>query len=327
MARYQRWQVSYDTGKIECGALLCRWWARAIHDDESKDKTYVADMKLMTASVLVESSCGMKTIIKDDLLMTIHCFRNPTYIYKDRIMIGNVGIQGKLAKCKNQYPITDRWIQTRDDDIFTIDSHSSLYRIKWSDIKQGKYDLHALIDTQVEDFYAAKDRLAILKQDGSLLVGSKSLVLHSVLPDTHAIKWTIVVRAARHWIVAGDIDGQAIVASVDYKMRFSSSIYVDLTSNGYEGKPHMHDIHMAIERDRAAVLLACERDGCCHLISVSSRGVLVMLQRLATLILDSPVYRDRSCFSVIQSVCRGQKEGDFIVAGALWMKLVSIRIK
>ena len=74
-------------------------------------------------------------------------------------------------------------------------------------------------------------------------------------------------------------------------------------------------------------MLACERDGRSHLLAVDSRGVIVVIRSLANMIPDMLRIDSSGDESLIQSVCQCRGEGDIIVAGVNWMKLVSIRLK
>ena len=289
----------------------------------SQVNTYVVDMVAMTVDVVAMTWNGVKSLLNEDIVVTLFCGLTPMHVFKDKTIIGTVDVKGRQTNCANGYPITDRWIQELYDDIFIIDIQMSLYRLKWSDIKQGKYDRKSLVDTQVEDFYATKDRLAILKMDGTLNLGIRRLDLRTIRPEAAKIMWTIVIRAARHWIVSGDLDGQAIIASINDKTTFRRS----LTINTQAFYRNMHSLHTVIDRRSASVMLACERDGFSHLLSVDSRGVILLIQSLNTMIPATPEYSDKKFYALIQSVCRCQRGGDIIVAGVKWMKLVSIRIK
>ena len=255
------------------------------------------------------------------------CSHAPISVTIDNDVDVDVDVDGRLAYCGNRYPITDRWLIERGDDIFIVDRHACLYRVKWSDIKRGEYGLKSLIDADVEDFFFVdRDKLAILKQDGVLRVGNKSLELRTIQPGIGNMKWSLVIRAAKHWIVSGDLDGQAIIASINYNLAFRRSISIRTTSNGYAGYTEIHSIHTVIDRHRASVMLACERDGCSHLLAVDSRGVIVVIRSLANMIPDMQMANGKKYEALIQSVCRCLTEGDIIVAGVKWMKLVSIRL-
>ena len=285
-----------------------------VHDNDNKigatTDTGIADMKSMTYDIITQSNNGIKSLINGDIVIIVHCTKTPIAIVKGKAVIGKIDIEGRFTCCGNRYPITDRWIQERGDDIFIIDRQISLYCIKWPDIKQGKYDIKTLIDTQVEDFFAYEDKPAILKQDGVLKVGSYNLDLRTIRPDAGIIKWSIVIRAAKHWIVSGDLDGQAIIASVNSNMVFGRSLSIEIKSNGYEGHTGIHIIHTVIDRHRASVMLACERDGCSHLLAVDSRGAIVVIRSLANMIPDMLMAGGKKYEALIQSVCRSHREGD-----------------
>ena len=81
----------------------------------------------------------------------------------------------------------------------------------------------------------------------------------------------------------------------------------------------MHCIHTVIDRHRASVMLACERDGCSHLLAVDSRGVIVVIRSLNNMIPDMLRVDSSGDESLIQSVCQCHREGDIIVAGVKWI--------
>ena len=81
----------------------------------------------------------------------------------------------------------------------------------------------------------------------------------------------------QYWIVSGDIDseGQAVMASIGKKGDIKSTLRLKLTSNGYKNEylglefGGIYSVHQAYVRGRRGIMMAIERDGCCHLISVA----------------------------------------------------------
>ena len=47
-----------------------------------------------------------------------------------------------------------------------MDDSCNIYRLEWSDIKDGRYNIRILIDSNAEDFYAVDRRIGVLNKDG-----------------------------------------------------------------------------------------------------------------------------------------------------------------
>jgi len=115
--------------------------------------------------------------------------------------------------------------------LYIIGNNEDLVNFKWSDLKQGNFDNKVIVDANVSDFYCDKKGVAILKTDGTLKLPDGTL---TDLKKIHAeAKWTLVTKAANHWIVSGDYNDQAILASVDKKGLPSEPLSIKTTDNGF----------------------------------------------------------------------------------------------
>lgn len=209
---------------------------------------------------------------------------NPLEIFRDFSKVKEIRIMSRYRTCKNGEQISERWSQQRGDDIFTIDDDNNrLYRLRWSDILNGKY-LVELFANQAEDFYAARNnKMSVLYMNGLLMIDDgKKIELKTVKKKA---KWTIVIRSLSRWIVSGDVDGYAVLASINDKAELESTIEIKLTAlaNGlYQERqkliPTMYAIKVVFHRRNRPVLLVVERDGCFHLVAQASKRPLLLLK-------------------------------------------------
>ena len=97
--------------------------------------------------------------------------------------------------------------------VYAVDDDNDLYRIEWRDIKDGYYR-RSLVKSNVENFYVdSLLGMATVNVDLSLSLDSGTEVDLRQKVESQA-KWTIVTCVAKCWIVSGDLDGQAIIASI-----------------------------------------------------------------------------------------------------------------
>ena len=146
--------------------------------------------------------------------------------------------------------------------------------------------------------------------------------------------WTIVTCVAECWIACGDRDlehdGHAIMASVSNKGNIRSTLKLKLTSNGYNNLNNfrkfagIYSIHQAYVRGRRGIILAIERDGCCHLISVAY-GCLSKLQSIESIVnVDLVEYNG---MHIVSSVTATGTKGEFIAGGVGWTKRIILKLK
>ena len=117
------------------------------------------------------------------------------------------------------------------------------------------------------------------------------------------------------------------------------SLKLNLTSNGYKRENNedgdagiqyertectgIFTLHQAYVRGGRGIILAIERDGCCHLISTAN-GRLSKLQSIDSIV---PRVIDDKCERVVLNVTATGNKGQFIVGGWRWTKLISVKLK
>jgi hypothetical protein len=106
------------------------------------------------------------------------------------------------------------------------------------------------------------------------------------------LKWTIIIKACKYWIFCGEYEGKATIVSLNFKAALCSELNLKMTCNGFKGKPNMLCLKTAIIREKKAIVLATERDGWCHLISISVKGRLMLLQSILFTATKGAVYPD-----------------------------------
>ena len=146
----------------------------------------------------------------------------------------------------------------------------------------------------------------------------------------HTAKWTLVTCIAKSWIVSGDLeyDDHAIMASVSKKGDVRSTPKVKLTSNGYKniaGKDYadIFTLHQAYVRGMRSIILATERDGCCHLISVAY-GRMSKVESIDSIVpLDVVGYENDR---IVHYVINTGTKGAFIAGGENWTRRISLKL-
>ena len=201
----------------------------------------------------------------------------------------------------------------------------NLATLKWSDLRYRNYTAMQVIDNNVLDLSMSKDGVGLLFiHDKLKLPSGMSFDLKEV---NDKAEWTNLDRVAKHWIATGNVNDTAIFASVGLRGYLKSSLNIRLTSNSYETKkpPHIYCIRTAFERRGKAVILAIERDGICHLIGMTSRGKLSIIERLSN-ITDGQNYPHPN-YKVILSEVQSGREGEFILGGYCWIKKLTLKLK
>ena len=229
--------------------------------------------------------------------------------------------------------INDRWCQQRGDDLFVVDIYDNLYSIKWSDIEQDIYDEVTLVSHNVEDFYAAKHGVGVITTDMHLILPGRTPISLAICLGTHNQKsnevrdshsksdWSILVHSGGHWIAGGNLHGNEMLASFG---RGSRPVSILSISSSYRTK--LHNIINCFERRNRSVIMAQEREGCCHLISKCSRGRLTLLQSIASLVDDTVDYPDLN-HKIKSTIWCTENEGEMLIAGYMWMKRLCLKLK
>ena len=188
-----------------------------------------------------------------------------------------------------------------------------------------------LVKSNVEQFCVDRRLgLATLNMDDTLSLPSHTKVdLKSKLDSE--VTWTIVTCIAKCWIVCGDRDrgGHAIRASISDKGDIRSTFDLKLMSNGYKSRDGrecggIFRLHQAYVSGRRGIMLAIERDGCCHLISVAY-GSMSKLQSIDSIVPPDVVKPKYEC--IVMSVTATGRNGEFIAGGWNWTKKITIKLK
>ena len=317
---------------------------------------YCVDLDTMTAKSLfgLNARYGINNIFVDGEYVLRVRGDGPINIVRGLKVIGQIEFDVKYEICKNGNEVRGRYAQHVGHSVYVLDRDARLYRIEWQDIKDGKYR-KTLVKENVENFYVDKgiglatlnkndslnmdDTLNIdggLNKDDTLDAGhtltlpSDTVVNLKAKVDSKAA-WTIVTCIAKCWIICGEHyhDGHAILASISNKGDIRSILKHKLTSNGYvnnDGSKYagIYSLHNVFTRGRRGIMLAIERDGCCHLISVAY-GRLSKLQSIDSIVNVDVVEDERD--RIVMSVTATTTEGEFIAGGFGWNRLISLKLK
>ena len=296
--------------------------------DTREHESYCVDFKTLKTERLEIKIQSIDSCFVEGGYMVLFRFFDPITIFKDLQEIGQIEFKAKDENCKNGHLIHGRWTQQVAHSVYAVDKYVGLYRIEWQDIKDGKY-VKTLVKENVENFYVdGRLGLATLNKDHTLSLPSLSDVDLSVNVDSEA-KWTLVTCIVRHWIVSGDRDGQAIIGSVSKQGDVISMLKLKLTANGFKNFngimfTGIYSLHQAYVRGRRGIILAIERDGCCHLISVGG-GRLSKLQSIDSIVpLNVVKYKS---FRVVTSLTYTDTKGKFVAGGWNWTKRISLKLK
>ena len=211
--------------------------------------------------------------------------------------------------------------------MYAVDDGRDMYRIEWQDIKDGQYR-RSLVKSNVESFYVdSLLGIATVNVDLTLSLDGGTEVDLRQKVESQA-EWTIVTCIAKCWIVSGDLDGMAIIAAITNKGNIISTLKLKLTSNGFEHREGnkyagIFVLRRAFVRGRRGIMLAIERDGCCHLISVAY-GRLSKLQSIHSIL---PSVVEYGSERIVMSVTDTHTEGEFMVGGRRWTKWISLKLK
>ena len=100
-----------------------------------------------------------------------------------------------------------------------------------------------------------------------------------------------------------------------------------MTFNGY-GESHatMYSMKTVYATRHQAVVLALERDGCCHLVPVAMRGSKMLLMTVDGIVPSSADVSDLDRHH-IASVSNIDEKGVIIVGGKYWIKKLTFMLK
>jgi hypothetical protein len=281
----------------------------------------IIDDHLMTAKKLMNTSNAFSVTINLDLIL-VSRGNNPISVIRGNQVIGALETTIKCLQCKRGFYINDRWIAQFNDDLFVLNNNNNLYSFKWSDIHAGIYSNKSLVAVQIKHFLPTDQGVAVLTSlDRLTLPGIFDADLDECKTFTD---WSIVIKAGKHWIVSGDLDGQAIIASINGSGKVKSTLNILMTSNGYDTDEYtsMHSLTIARASKYYHVLLATEVEGCMHMILVNRYGVVSILNKIDNILCP----QDDCKNMVVKSVTETYRKGEFIVSGYNSLKRMRLRL-
>ena len=258
-------------------------------------------------------------LVKDAVILATG-FYEKVIIYKDGQSIGSIDLKCRQRLCKSRCGIINRWLQKTNESVYIIDEGDNLYHIAWSDIMNGGQINKALIAPLIEDFFAATNGVGMIGKDRKLKLPKEKVL--DLEPTFNKFEPSIVIKLANHWIVSGDLDGQAIIASFSDTGKLCSRVAIDMTSSKSRDTAMMYCLQTVAINRRRAVMLAVEREGCCRLLSMTCRGRLYVILTLPCLV-DKSNRKDTN--KVIFSVSNCSQKGDILVGGFGWLKMINIK--
>ena len=306
-----------------------RYLMHAYNHGTCNYESYCVDIRTLKAKKLdLAKSNFIRCFVEGEYMLVIRWDDNIA-ILKDLHEIGQIHFRGMYEYCKNNEIISGRYEQQVDQTIYAMGSDRCLYRIQWQDIKDGKYS-KTRVKSGVNHFYADRRLgLATVNMNGTLSLPAGAEVDLRKKVDSKA-EWTIVTCIAKSWVVSGhlDLDGHAIMARISKQGNVRSTLKLKLTSNGYMDYDSMEyggifTLHQAYVRGRRGIMLAIERDGCCHIISVA-HGRLSKLQSTDSLV-NVDVNEDEKQ-RIVTSVTATDIEGEFIAGGIRWTKRITLKL-
>ena len=311
-----------------------RYLAGVSTSDALECRAYRVDAGTLTAASLeLITGHGIdNSFVDGEYMLLVVRLSELMIILKDLVEIDCAVFAAKYEYCKNGHVIRGSYAQQSGHSVYAVDRHSSLYRIEWQDIKDGKY-LKTLVKEDVVNFYVdGRLGLATLNWNSVLSLPSGTEVDLKAKVGIKA-RWAIVACIAKCWIACGErdlmTDGHAIMASVSDEGEIRSTLTLKLTSNGYVSEygrkfAGIYSLHNVFTRGRRGIMLAIERDGCCHLISVT-HGRMSKLQSVASIVNVDVVKHEKD--RIVHSVTATGTRGEFIVGGNGWTRLISLKLK
>ena len=310
-----------------------RYLMNAINHDTRKHESYCIDVDTRNAERLEMKNYAVSNFYIDGDYMLVARYDGSITILRDLGEISQIEFDTKNEACKNYHAIRGRYAQHVGPSVYAVDDQARLYLILWQDIKHGKYG-KTLVKSNVENFYV--DRrfgLATVYTNHTMSLPSDTVVDLKAKVDCEAT-WAIATCIAKCWIVCGDrdldLDAQSIMACINRQGDIKSTLKLKLTSNGYRNYRDglifagIYSLHQAYVSGRRGIMLAIERDGCCHLISVRY-GRLSKLQSIASIVnVDAAKYENQR---IVMSVTATGIEGEFIAGGWNWTRHISLKLK
>ena len=293
-------------------------------------ESYWLDIETMKAERVEVSIRHTANCFVEGEYMLVVKYGKPIAILRDLQEIGQIEFSAKHETCKNNKPIGGRHSQQAGHSVYVISNDACLYSIEWQDVKNGKY-VKTLVKENVRRFFVDRRLgLAIVNKDDTLKLPSLNEVDLKAKVDSYAA-WTIVSCIAKFWIVSGhlDSDGHTIMASISDKGNIKSTLKLKLTSNGYKNRDGrefagIFTLQNVFIRGRRGIMLAIERDGCCHLISVAY-GRMSKMQSIDSIV--NVVVVEEDFQRIVMCVSATGKKDEFIAGGDNWTRRISLKLK
>ena len=207
---------------------------------------------------------GIKAVAYRDIVLVTRSGK-PAMVFRGSSFIRSLDVIIRKSAGENRSSLKDRWIRKDRVGVYLIDNQDILYLFKWSDIDENNLKNKIQIETNVENFYVSHKRITVLQKTGKLIIPSKLLLKLSTVKEN--AKWSTVVHTESHWIVSGDLDGQAIIASITRALKPQIPLTPSIDpSTPFHRCNTIFSLTPISTSRKATVLLPIEQSGGCHLI-------------------------------------------------------------
>ena len=268
----------------------------------------------------------MSNIHASDDWQVVVAWNNKPSVVKNRKILATLDVTPLAQRCNSglwaKYHKLS--VSTRDH-VYVIDKTRQLVRFSWLDIKRGLYQDSKVVSGSVADFVAVDDRLLVLTNDGTILdIKGHTVLKSTILTPLKVKKWTCLQSAhGRVLAMASEDINKGIIVAVDSNLAaIDSEVRLPLTSNGHsdaKGGSELMFGEVALRKGDTAVVLVGERDGMVHVLSVSKKGILVVIK--SCLMPPSDVQgEDR----VIMAVTRSKLDGVILFGGYGWIRTLKV---
>ena len=331
-------EVPYVEGRADflfidpiCRISGSRYLINLSFDDESHILAVELDISTMATKPIEDLSSEILhspyyMLSRNDYIMYVSSSPDGISILKDGKLQYNIDFKPRYRYGKSFFSLLGRWNQQFNDQVYMIDHRDHLYRIFWTDIVQSVSVIPELIGSQVEDFCVSKKGMAIIYKNGDFKLPGEIMVKSERFPAD--VRWSIVVRASHRWIISGDHIGNAVMMALSEKGYMQSSLTVKLNHSGYKPEQHavLYCLKVAVERRRCCLILAFGIDGCCHLISMTRSGYLILIESIDSMLDANVQYEDDSCKTTF-SVTETDIEGQYIMTSYKQINMISLKFK
>ena len=233
----------------------------------------------------------------------------------DDDILQDIDVKPKTKGFRGYEKVGGRWSQkVGSDHILIIDKKNVLKRITWTDIRNNTHSIDD-VKSGVEDFIH-DDGLATLGIDGHLTLPCGKTV--NLNKTSNTIKWSIVIRTSKLWIVGGDSGHPAMLITVNNKGKVLSAVKFKLSHAST-----IQYLKTIYDRRGKSMVMAVERYFAIHLISISCKGYFRVQVKKSFLAQCNQL--DNLGQSVI-SVISLDNEGELFIVGTDWLKQINVCI-